>query len=74
MDKFTDLADGGDRDPITELAALAELCADLERRKAVLVRRARNDGVTWAAIATVLGVSKQAVHKKYGRSRTPGER
>ena len=29
------------------------------------MRRARNRGATWAQIAAALGVSKQAVHKKY---------
>jgi DNA-binding XRE family transcriptional regulator len=33
------------------------------------VRRARNRGLTWAAIAGALGVSKQAVHQKHGGGR-----
>ena len=53
-------------DPLTALAAAGRLRRELERREAVLVRRARNAGVTWAEIAAVLNVSKQAVHKKYG--------
>lgn len=53
-------------DPLTALAAAGQLRKELERREAVLVRRARNAGVTWAQIAAVLNVSKQAVHKKYG--------
>jgi predicted transcriptional regulator len=36
------------------------------RLESVMVRRARNNGASWAQIATVLGVSKQAVHKKHG--------
>ncbi len=32
----------------------------------MLVRRARNQGATWEQIAAALGVTKQAVHKKYG--------
>jgi predicted DNA-binding protein YlxM (UPF0122 family) len=31
------------------------------------VRNARNQGWSWQEIATELGVSRQAVHKKYGR-------
>jgi biotin operon repressor len=31
------------------------------------VRRARNRGYSWQLIALALGVSRQAVHKKYGR-------
>ncbi len=53
-------------DPVASLGALAELRREMERREAVLVRRARTQGRTWADIAVVLGVSKQAVHKKYG--------
>ncbi|GGA63014.1 hypothetical protein GCM10011490_11910 [Pseudoclavibacter endophyticus] len=45
---------------------------EMERVEAVLVRRARNAGVTWAEIAAVLGVSKQAVHKKHGGRRLSG--
>jgi hypothetical protein len=52
--------------PLTALEATAGMRAELERWEAVLVRRARNNGATWAQIAAVLGISKQAVHKKYG--------
>ncbi|AOS61523.1 hypothetical protein [Actinoalloteichus hymeniacidonis] len=53
-------------DPIVGLGAAAEVRREMERLEAVLVRRARVQGHTWASIATVLGISKQAVHKKYG--------
>lgn len=56
-------------DPVSALAALRALRTQLEQREAVLVRRARLRGVSWAGIATVLGVSRQAVHKKHGGSR-----
>ncbi|MEV0615121.1 hypothetical protein AB0I81_17475 [Nonomuraea sp. NPDC050404] len=55
-------------DPVASLAALAELRREMERREAVLVRRARTQGRTWTEIAAVLGISKQAVHKKHGGS------
>lgn len=55
-----------DEDPLTALAATAQLRGEAERLEAVLVRRARNRGMTWTEIAAVLGISKQAVHKKYG--------
>jgi DNA-directed RNA polymerase specialized sigma24 family protein len=55
-----------DADARVALAAAAEASRELERRQTVLVRRARAQGVTWTEIATFLGVSKQAVHKKYG--------
>ena len=41
---------------------------ELDRHEAGLVRKARNAGMGWQMIATALGVSRQAVHKKYGRS------
>ena len=48
-----------------ELARLVADRADLERREAALVRKARNQGIVWEQIASSLGVTKQAVHKKY---------
>ena len=51
--------------PLTGLEATVRVRAELERLEAVLVRRARNRGATWTQIAAALGVSKQAVHKKY---------
>ncbi|UED87628.1 helix-turn-helix domain-containing protein [Streptomyces profundus] len=56
-------------DPLRALRMAAEARAELERAEAVLVRRARNDGASWAAIAAALGVSRQAVHKKHGGRR-----
>ncbi len=60
-------ADGDN--PLEALAALAELRREADRREVVAVRRARAAGVPWTGIAAMLGVSKQAVHKKYGGSR-----
>ena len=59
----------GDDDPRSGLGAAARLRRELERIEAVQVRRARNDGLTWEQIATALGVSRQAVHKKFGGRR-----
>ena len=56
-----------DADPLRALRAAAALQADANARTEVLVRRARNAGCTWAEVATALGVSRQAVHKRYGR-------
>lgn len=56
----------GDDDPQVSLRAAAELRREVERIQAQLVRKARNDGLSWTQIAAALGVSKQAVHRKYG--------
>lgn len=39
--------------------------------EALQVGSARAEGWTWKAIAERLGVSKQAVHQKYGVGRLP---
>lgn len=55
----------GDEDPGQALRAAAELQREADRCTATLVRRARVAGLSWAAIADALGVSKQAVHRRY---------
>lgn len=47
--------------------ARVELTRELDRAEALAVRRARAQGSSWQLIALALEVSKQAVHKKYGR-------
>ncbi len=59
-----------DDDPLGALRALSQLRREVERREAVAVRRARAAGIPWAAIAVMLGVSKQAVHRRYGGRRS----
>jgi DNA-directed RNA polymerase specialized sigma24 family protein len=55
-------------DPRALLRRIAQQRAELDRAESLSVRRARNSGLTWQEIAAVLGVTKQAVHKRYGRS------
>lgn len=55
----------GEDDPINALVATARARRELERLEAVQVRAARVGGLSWAQIAALLGVSRQAVHKKY---------
>jgi len=42
---------------------------ETDHLEGVLLHRAKLAGASWTAIAAVLGVSRQAVHKKYGSSR-----
>ena len=59
--------EAGDEDPLAALRAVRAMRTELDRHEATLVRKARNLGSGWQMIATALGVSRQAVHKKYGR-------
>lgn len=68
MSDLRTLADEADSDdPYAALRAITRLRAELDRAEAVAVRRARNAGHSWQVIAMGLDVSKQAVHRKYGR-------
>ncbi len=53
--------------PAESLYAVAEARKQLARTESEMVARARAAGLSWEAIALCLGVSKQAVHKKFGR-------
>ena len=70
MAETPDLAEAAaDADPrvgLRAVRALRRLCEHLEELQ---VRRARDLGWSWQEIAEVLGVSRQAVHKKHGRGR-----
>jgi DNA-directed RNA polymerase specialized sigma24 family protein len=48
-----------------ELAAVREAKRELARREEVAVRRARHTGLSWAEIGTLLGVTRQTMHRKY---------
>ena len=58
-----------DDDPLRALGAAARLQREVARVETIAVRRARARGATWAEIAEALGVSRQAVHRRYGGSR-----
>ena len=70
MTDATKLADAtSSKDPAVGLRAVSSLRALLESLEELQVRNARELGWSWQQIAAALGVSKQAVHKKYGASR-----
>jgi DNA-directed RNA polymerase specialized sigma24 family protein len=56
-------------DPRTGLRAVRALRKLLELLEQSQVARARDLGWSWQEIAEVLGVSRQAVHKKHGMRR-----
>jgi DNA-directed RNA polymerase specialized sigma24 family protein len=54
-------------DARTGLRAVAALRRLLEQLESLQVDNAREHGWSWQEIAEVLGVSRQAVHKKHAR-------
>ena len=54
--------------PLSELARIAGEKRRLAAEEAAAVRKARALGISWAQIGSALSVSKQAMHKKYGRA------
>ncbi|WP_147918110.1 helix-turn-helix domain-containing protein [Ruania zhangjianzhongii] len=52
-------------DPATGLRAVRSLRELADRLELLQVRRARELGLPWQEIAEALGVTRQAVHKKY---------
>jgi hypothetical protein len=70
MTEATDLAAAASsKDPSIGLRAVASLRRLLEGLERLQVNGARDRGWSWEAIAVELGVSKQAVHKKYAARR-----
>ena len=59
----------GSADPAVGLRAVQALQRLQERLEAIHVANAREQGWSWQAIASALGVSRQAVHQKYNRRR-----
>jgi hypothetical protein len=56
-------------DPEVGLRAVASLRLLVEELQELQVANARAHGWSWQQIAAALGVSKQAVHQKYGGRR-----
>lgn len=57
----------GEDSIVPELVAIAEQKKSLGLREDIAVRKARNQGLSWGEIGTLLGVTKQTVHRKYRR-------
>ena len=74
MTELRDLTDAATAaDPRAGLRAVRALGRLLEHLERTQVDRARAAGWSWQEIADVLGVSRQAVHKKHARrDRSPG--
>lgn len=63
---MTQLAEGVDsRDPAVGLAAVVGLRTLVDELEILHVENARACGWSWQAIADVLGVTRQSVHKKH---------
>ncbi len=75
MSQTTKLATAASsRDPSVGLRAVASLRVLVEDLQELQIENARSQGWSWQQIASGLGVSKQAVHKKYAGRRLLGPR
>jgi len=66
------VAESTSADPAVGLRAVAALRRLAEQLEELQVAGARSRGWSWADIAAAIGVSKQAVHKKYSGRQPPG--
>jgi CRP-like cAMP-binding protein len=68
MNTTLELTEGAaSNDPDTGLRAVAALRVLTDRLELLQVENARRVGWSWQEIASRLGVTKQTVHRKYGR-------
>ena len=68
MEPTLQIAEGAaSNDPDVGLRAVAALRALAERLELLQVQQARELGWSWQEIASRLGVTRQTVHRKYGR-------
>ena len=68
MEPVLEIAEGAtSNDPDVGLRAVAALRSLAERLETLQVQSARELGWSWQDIAERLGVTKQTVHRKYGR-------
>lgn len=75
MKQMAQLAEAVDsRDPAVGLAAVAGLRRLVDELESLHVENARRSGWSWQAIADVLGVTRQSVHKKHHDQRGASRR
>lgn len=67
MDAIATLIDAEHEDPAVGLRAVVALRRLADRLEAVHVTAARRAGWSWQQVGDALGVSRQAVHKRYRR-------
>ena len=67
MDLTRTMVDAGSDDPAVGLRAVVTLRRFTDRLESIQVTAARRSGWTWQQIGDALGISRQAVHKKYRR-------
>ena len=67
MDRYASIQVQEPQDPREGLESVVALRRLLEMLEASQVEHAYVEGWSWAQIAGVLGVSKQAVHKKHAK-------
>ncbi|MBE6482102.1 MAG: AsnC family protein [Actinomyces ruminicola] len=67
MDAMKTLIGAADDSPLKELGRIVRARRELDAAEELAVRRARNAGHSWTAIGAALGISKQAVHRRYGK-------
>ncbi|MFG2843254.1 RNA polymerase subunit sigma-70 [Kitasatospora sp. NPDC048296] len=66
-------AAAGSRDPAVGLRAVRALRDLADRLESLQVGNARSQGWSWQDIAVCLGVTRQAVHKKYAKRTAQGD-
>ncbi|HLR96840.1 MAG TPA: helix-turn-helix domain-containing protein [Jiangellaceae bacterium] len=74
MDTAHLASDASSPEPAVGLRAVRALRELTERLEELQVANARDQDWTWQQIARLLGVSRQAVHKKYTSSRVSLQR
>ena len=66
-DRFEHMdADASHTDTVAELRDAVLANAEAQKRIAQAVAGARADGLSWAAVGSILGISGQAAHQRYG--------